>query len=195
MGCGMFCTIRNNFFKEAGAIMKLLIDIFLTFLKIGAFSFGGGYAMLPLIQKEIVEKHQWISFNTFKDIIGVSQMTPGPIAINSATFVGYKVAGIKGSLSGTLGVITFSFILVTVATHYLMKFKDSKLIKSALLGMRPALVGLIIAAFIQLGKDSYVEIKAIVIGLIIAFLSFKTKLHPILIIVISAVLGIIFYSI
>ncbi|WP_138203065.1 chromate transporter [Haloimpatiens lingqiaonensis] len=175
--------------------MRLLIDIFLTFLKIGAFSFGGGYAMLPLIQKEIVENHHWINFDTFKDIIGVSQMTPGPIAINSATFVGYKVAGIKGSFFGTLGVITFSFILVTIATHYAMKFKDSALLKSALLGMRPALVGLIIAAFIQLGKDSYVEIRAILIGIIIAVLSFKTKIHPILIIVISGILGVILYGI
>lgn len=191
----MFCTLWNNILKEAGEIMKLLIEIYLSFLKIGAFSFGGGYAMLPLIQKEIVENRHWIDLKTFRDIIGISQMTPGPIAINSATFVGFKVSGILGSTAGTLGVITFSFILVTIATHYLLKFKESKVIKSALLGMRPALIGLIISAFIQLGRQSYTEIKAIIIGIIISIISFKTKIHPILVIVISAILGIILYGI
>ncbi|WP_373899091.1 chromate transporter [Haloimpatiens sp. FM7315] len=174
--------------------MKLLLQIFLSFLKIGAFSFGGGYAMLPLIQKEIVEKHQWINFATFRDIIGISQMTPGPIAINSATFVGFKVSGIKGSIAGTLGVVCFSFVLVSIATHYLLKFKESKIIKAAFLGMRPALIGLIISAFLQLALESYKDILSVIIGIIIAFISFKTKIHPILVIVISGILGIIFYS-
>ncbi|MFD3156056.1 chromate transporter [Haloimpatiens sp. FM7330] len=175
--------------------MKLLIEIFLSFLKIGAFGFGGGYAMLPLIQKEIVENKHWIDFQTFKDIIGISQMTPGPIAINSATFVGFNVSGVLGSVAGTLGVITISFILVTIATHYLIKFKESKILKSALMGMRPALIGLIISVFIQLGKQSYTEVKAIIIGLIIGALLFSNKLHPIIVIIISALLGIIFYGI
>lgn len=175
--------------------MKLLLNIYLAFLKIGAFSFGGGYAMLPLIQKEIVESNKWINLKTFMDIIGISQMTPGPIAINCATFVGYKISGILGSVAGTLGVITVSFILVTIATHYIIKFKKSTILKSALSGMRPALIGLIIATFIRLGKQSYTEIRAIIIGIIIAVLSFKTKLNPILIIILSGILGIIIYSI
>ena len=85
--------------------MELLIRLFIAFLKIGTFSFGGGYAMLPFIQKEIVESNTWISMSEFTDIIGISQMTPGPVAINSATFVGYKVGGIIGSIIATLGVI------------------------------------------------------------------------------------------
>ncbi|MCY6484305.1 chromate transporter [Clostridium aestuarii] len=177
--------------------MNFLLQIFYTFLKIGMFSFGGGLAMLPFINKEIVEKHHWISLSTFKDIIGIAQMTPGPIAINSATFVGFKIQGVLGSLFATLGVITFSFILVSIATHYIMKFKESKVLKAAMLGMRPAVIGLILSAFILLAKNSYSlqDKKSLIIGGLIGFLLFKTKLHPILIIFFSGILGIIFYGI
>lgn len=173
--------------------MNILISIFLTFIKIGAFSFGGGYAMLPFIEREIVVYHQWISYRDFIDIIAISQVTPGPIAINSATFVGFIVAGIPGSITGTLGVITFSFILVSIAHRYIVKFKDSKILKSILLGMKPALIGLIISAFISLAKESYLDIKSVIIGIIIFSLLFYEKIHPILVILIAGVLGIGFY--
>lgn len=174
--------------------MKILILLFLTFLKIGAFSFGGGYAMLPVIEREVVQSHGWLTASEFIDIIGISQMTPGPIAINSATFVGYKIGGVLGSICATLGVVSFSFLLVSIATHYIIKFKDSKLLKAALSGMKPALIGLIISAFFSLAKESYLDIKSIIIAIIIALLSFKTKIHPILIIVISGALGFAFYG-
>ena len=174
--------------------MPIIIKIFLSFLKIGAFSFGGGYAMLPLIQREIVNSHNWITYKEFIDIIGISQMTPGPIAINSATFVGFKVSGILGSISATLGVVTFSFILVSIANHYIVKFKESYILKAALTGMRPALIGLIISVFISLGRESYKDIKSVIIGFIILGLLLTNKLHPILVIMISGVLGIIFYG-
>lgn len=175
--------------------MKILIQLFFSFLKIGMFSFGGGYAMLPLIEREIVHNKNWISYKQFIDIIGISQMTPGPIAINSATFVGYNVAGIKGSVMATIGVITFSFILVTIATHFIMKFKESDILKAALMGMRPALIGLIIYAFLNLACESYVDIKSILIGIITFILLLSKKIHPILIIAISGILGILFYGI
>ncbi|WP_195986964.1 chromate transporter [Clostridium sp. D53t1_180928_C8] len=173
--------------------MELLIRLYLAFLKIGTFSFGGGYAMLPFIQREIVEKNNWISMSEFTDIIGISQMTPGPVAINSATFVGYKVGGVFGSIIATLGVITTSFILVTVINKLLDKFKESKVIKAALLGMRPILIALIIYAFIDLAKEAYIDIKSIIITLIIGLILLSKKVHPILVIVIAAVLGMIFY--
>ncbi|BDR63537.1 chromate transporter [Clostridium tetani] len=174
--------------------MKTLVLLFWSFLKIGAFSFGGGYAMLPLIEREIVNNRSWISFQEFSDIIGISQMTPGPIAINSATFVGYKIAGVWGSVAATLGVVTVSFILVFIASHYLIKFKESKIMKSALLGMRPALIGLIVSAFLSLSKGVYHDIKSIIIAIIILTLLLWDKIHPIIVIIISAVLGIIFYG-
>ncbi len=158
------------------------------------FSFGGGYAMLPMIEREIVTSNGWITYSEFIDIIGISQMTPGPIAINSATFVGYKIAGVMGSIFATLGVVFFSFIIVSIATHYVIKFKDSIILKSVLTGMKPALIGLIISAFISLAKEAFVDFKGILIAVIIALISFKTKIHPILVIVIAALLGVILYS-
>ena len=150
--------------------------------------------MLPLIEREIVTNNKWITFKEFIDIIGISQMTPGPIAINSATFVGFKISGILGSIAGTIGVISFSFLLVSIANHYILKFKESYVMKAALTGMRPALIGLIISVFISLGRESYKDIKSVVIGIIILALLFTNKLHPILIIVISGILGMLFYS-
>ena len=173
--------------------MELLIRLYLAFLKIGTFSFGAGYAMLPFIQKGIVEKNNWISMSQLTDIIGISQMTPGPVAINSATFVGYKVGGVFGSIVATLGVITTSFILVTVINKLLDKFKESKVIKATLLGMRPILIALIIYAFFDLAKEAYIDIKSIIITLIIGVILLSKKVHPILVIVIAAVLGVLFY--
>lgn len=173
--------------------MGILIRLYIAFLKIGTFSFGGGYAMLPFIQKEIVEKNNWISMLQFTDIIGISQMTPGPVAINSATFVGYKVGGVVGGIIATLGVITTSFILVTIINKLLDKFKESKTIKAALLGMRPVLIALIIYAFIDLAKEAYIDVKSIIITLIIGLILLSKKVHPILVIVIAAGLGLLFY--
>ncbi|MBU3089025.1 chromate transporter [Clostridium gasigenes] len=173
--------------------MDIIFKLFFSFLKIGAFSFGGGYAMLPFIQREIVTTNNWISMPEFMDIIGISQMTPGPIAINSATFVGYKIQGVCGSLAATLGVITTSFILVSIISKVLAKFKNSVVVKSALLGMRPVLIALILSAFLGLAKESYLDFKSIVITIIIGGLLLTKKVHPILVIVIAAILGVIFY--
>lgn len=175
--------------------MNLLLKLYLAFLKIGTFGFGGGYAMLPLIQKEIVTNNNWLSQSDFMDIIGISQMTPGPIAINSATFVGFRASGFWGSVVATLGVVTTSFILVSLANYFFNKFKNSKVLDNALKGMRPALVGLIISVFLTMSFDSYRDFNSIIIAVIIGFLLYKTKIHPILIIVIAAILGIVFYGI
>lgn len=173
--------------------MEILMKLFLTFLKIGTFSFGGGYAMIPFIQKEIVEKNTWISISDFIDIIGISQMTPGPVAINSATFVGYKLSGIIGSIFATIGVVTTSFILVIIANRTLEKFKESKAIKAALAGMRPILIALILKATIDLAKESYIDLKSIAIATIIGIVLFKKNINPILAIVTSGALGLMFY--
>lgn len=174
--------------------MNILIQLFLTFLKIGTFSFGGGYAMIPFIQREIIDNHKWINTNVFMDIIGISQMTPGPVAINSATFVGFKVSGILGSIAATLGVVTMSFILVSIASKAMEKFKESRVLKGALLGMRPVLIALIIQAFYDLAKEAYIDVKAVIISLIIGALLFSKKVHPIVSIILAGILGIIFYG-
>lgn len=174
--------------------MSLILKLFFTFLKIGTFSFGGGYAMIPFIQREIITNNNWISSSTFMDIIGISQMTPGPVAINSATFVGYKVSGVFGSMAATLGVVTMSFILVSIASKAMNKFKESKVLKAALLGMRPVLIALIIQAFVDLAKDAYVDIKSVVITLIIGAILLSKKVHPIISIVIAGILGVVLYG-
>lgn len=173
--------------------MRILLKLYLAFLKIGTFSFGGGYAMLPFIQKEIVQKNKWIDIAQFTDIIGISQMTPGPVAINAATFVGYKIHGVLGSIIATIGVITTSFILILILNRILDKFKKSKTIQAALLGMRPALIALIIYAFWDLAKEAYIDIKSIIITIIITVVLLSKKVHPILVIVIAAILGLVFY--
>ncbi|MBW6410427.1 chromate transporter [Clostridium weizhouense] len=172
----------------------ILIKLFLAFLKIGTFSFGGGYAMIPFIQKEIIDNNGWLTVNNFMDIIGISQMTPGPVAINSATFVGFKVAGVMGSLFATIGVMTTSFVLVSIVSRTLNKFKDSTVLKAALLGMRPILIALILQAFFNLAKEAYIDIKSVVITLIISGMLLSKKIHPIISIVFSGILGIIFWS-
>ncbi|MBE6047265.1 MAG: chromate transporter [Clostridium sp.] len=174
--------------------MKLLIQLFFTFFKIGAFSFGGGYAMIPYIQREVIDKKGWIELNNFVDIIGISQMTPGPIAVNSATFIGYKVNGFFGSLFATLGITAVSFILIVIASKIINKFKNSKIWNAAMLGMRPVLIALIVNAFFSLAKTSYLDVKSIIITLIIGVSLFSKKVHPILIIGVSALLGIIMWG-
>lgn len=173
--------------------MKLILDIFISFLKIGAFSFGGGYAMIPFIEKEIAYKNSWISLKEFIDIIAVAEMTPGPIAVNSSTFVGYKIAKFWGALAGTFGVVIVSFILVSISAKYLSEFKDSKIIKNVFMGIRPAVLGLILSAAISVGKTAIVDLKSLIIAIIVLFSILKLKIHPILSIVISGILGLIVY--
>ena len=175
--------------------METLLKLLFTFFKIGLFSFGGGYAMIPFMQREIIEKHQWLSSSEFVDIIGISQMTPGPVSVNSATFVGFKVSGIVGSIFATLGITVISFILVSIASKAIDKFKESKYLKAALLGMRPVLIALIINAFISLAKDAYVDVKSIIVTLIVGGCLLSKKIHPILTIVIAGLLGIILWGI
>ncbi|MDD6794070.1 MAG: chromate transporter [Clostridiaceae bacterium] len=174
--------------------MNILVSLFFTFFKIGALSFGGGYAMIPFMQSQIIDARNWISISDFLDIIGISQMTPGPVAINSATFVGYKVSGILGSVSATLGMTAVSFILVSIASKLIRKFKESKILKACFLGMRPVLIALIINAFLDLSKTAYTDVKSIIITLIILGCLYSKKVHPIATIGIAAVLGILLWG-
>jgi len=173
--------------------MKIIVDIFLTFMKIGAFGFGGGLAMLPLIEKEIVYKHSWITLKELVDIIAIVEMTPGPIAINSSTFVGYKVGGFMGAIAGSVGVVIISFILMTILAKYFMRMKDMDEVKAVFRGIRPAVIGLILSAVISVGRTSIVDVKSVMIALIVFFGLVKLKIHPILGIVLAGVLGVIMY--
>ncbi len=173
----------------------VFLKLFIVFLKIGSFSFGGGYAMLPLIEQEIVNVHEWLSQNEFIDIIAISQMSPGPIAINAATFVGFKHLGFVGALVATLGVVFTSFFLVVGLARIIIKNQNSTIVKGIFSGIRPGVIGLIVAACVSLFSASIVDVKSLFIGLAILLILHKSKIHPIGVIFISGILGIIVYSI
>ena len=125
---------------------SLIRKLFWIFFKIGAFTFGGGYAMIPLIQKEVVENNQWITDDDILDIIAIAESTPGPIAINSATFVGYKVAGFWGAAAATTGVVLPSFVIILAISFVLNQFQNLKAVKYAFFGIRAGVLALLIKA-------------------------------------------------
>ncbi len=142
----------------------MLLELFFIFLKIGAFTFGGGYAMLPIIQEEIVEKKGWIEEDKFLDAIVVSQSSPGPVAVNLSIFTGYKVAGFKGAIVATLGTIIPSFVIILVLVKYLYQYRNLPIIDNVFKGITPAIVGLIISAVYKLGKSSDLGVVKILIA-------------------------------
>lgn len=124
----------------------IYIHLFMAFFQVGLFSFGGGYAAMPLISSQVVEKYGWLSATDFADLVTISQMTPGPIAINAATFVGNQLAGIPGAIVATIGVVAPSCILVTVIAVLYNKYKELPLLKDSLMVLRPAVVSMILVA-------------------------------------------------
>lgn len=177
----------------------MYLSLFLTFLKIGAFTFGGGYAMIPLIQQEVIN-HGWLDTEELIDFIAISESTPGPLAVNVSTFVGMQTGGILGALCATLGVVLPSFIIILIVAKVFEKFQRSKIVNGAMVGLKGSVVGLIGAALITTGISVFgnavkaVNVKEIVAALVmIAGLAFgiKKKVSPIILILASAVVGII----
>ena len=126
------------------------LTLFTTFFKIGAFTFGGGYAMIPFIQKEVVETHKWISDEDILDVVAIAESTPGPVAVNSATFVGYKVCGPLGSFCATLGVVLPSFLIILFLSAVLQEFQSLAVVQYAFVGIRATVLALILKAMISL---------------------------------------------
>jgi chromate transporter len=173
----------------------MLIKLFIAFLKIGAFSFGGGYGVLAFMQREIIESNHWISLLDFTNIVAIAEMTPGPIAVNASTFVGYKMGGFAGSTLSTFGVVLVPFTLSLIVSIYFNKFKHLKQVNWILKGIRPAVLGLIAAACFNIGKISFVDIKSVLIGILVFVGVYRFKVHPILALVLSGILGIIVYGV
>ena len=189
----------------------IYLQLFWSFLQVGLFSFGGGYAAMPLIEEQIVTRHGWLSMQEFTDLITISQMTPGPIAVNSATFVGIKIAGIPGALVATFGCILPSCILVIVLAKLYFKYRNMQMLQGVLGSLRPAVVAMIAAAGVSVAVlslvntdafmarewASVVEPKSIVLAAILLILTNKVKktknLHPVFYIAASAVVGIVFH--
>ena len=168
------------------------LELFWTFFLIGAFTFGGGYAMLPLIQMEVVKKG-WLDAEAVVNFVAVSESTPGPFAVNMATYVGSEMGGILGAACATFGVVLPSFVIILIVAKCYDHFHRSKLVMGAMSGLKPAVIGMIATAVLSVGKTVFIQpglaVSAAIFGAM-AVLAFK-KVHPILIICISAVLGIL----
>ncbi len=176
-------------------------ELFINFLKIGAFTFGGGYAMLPLIQEQ-VESHGWLTDEELINFIAVSESTPGPFAINISTYVGMETGGLLGALCATFGVVLPSFVIILIVVKCFERFQKSGVVKGCMAGLKPAVIGLIAAAVVSTGKtvlfpngmsvssfftSSFIISALIFIGMLVLALK---KIHPIVIIVLSGVIGI-----
>lgn len=180
--------------------MSVYIELFLAFLQIGAFSFGGGYAAMPLIQEQVVGKYGWLSLSDFTDLVTISQMTPGPIAVNAATFVGENIAGIPGAIVATFGCILPSCIFVTILAHFYLKYRKMAMLQGILGSLRPAVVAMIfsagllilIPALFESGAVSFIagnfNVRMAIWFAIALFLLMKMKWDPILVMVLTGVM-------
>mgnify|MGYP000998070893 CR=1 FL=1 len=170
--------------------MQELWELFIIFCRIGGFTFGGGYAMLPIIQREIVEKRKWATDQEILDYYAIGQSTPGIIAVNTATFIGYKRKGIIGAIVATAGMVFPSLVIITLIAAYFTQFQDYQIVKHAFAGIRVAVVVLILNAVIKMWKNSVKDWTGIVIFCAAFALTAFTGISSIIIIIISAVAGI-----
>ncbi|MBQ7295167.1 MAG: chromate transporter [Clostridia bacterium] len=171
--------------------MKTLLQLFLIFARIGGFTFGGGYAMLPMLQKELVDNKKWTTNEELIDYYAIGQCTPGIIAVNVATFVGFKTKGVLGGIFATLGMITPSLIIVGSIAAFISGFQDYQVVQWAFSGIRAAVVALILNAMWKIAKKSLVDIFAVIIFLIVAALSFLTDISPVIFVLAAGVCGLI----
>ena len=172
--------------------MSGLLQLFTSFFTIGLFSFGGGYAIISFLQQE-VERRGWMTAERFVDLIAISQSTPGPIAINIATFVGYQVGGILGALVATLAVALPGMILMIFLALFFFHFYERPTAQAILHGLRPVVVGLIAAAAWQIGRVAMVNGVAVGISVVSCLLIAKWKVHPVVLVIGSAIAGILFF--
>ena len=171
--------------------MKELFDLFWTFCKIGALTFGGGYAMLPLIQREIVENKKWSTEKEILDYYAVGQCTPGVIAVNTATFIGYKLKGIIGGIIATLGVVFPSLIIILIIAAFLQNFADLAIVQSAFAGIRVAVVALIITTVVKLLKSSIKDYLCAIVAILAFIISAFLGLSPVYVVIAAGLTGFI----
>ena len=171
--------------------MNILLEMFITFFKIGAFTLGGGFAMIPIIQKEIVEKKKWIGEAEFLDMVAISQSAPGPIAVNISAFVGKKIKGIVGLIVATLGSILPSFIIIILVASIFLGIENNPIVQRVFQGIRPAVVALIAVPVINLSKTANVNKRNFIVTLLAAILVAVFKITPIYVILSAGVIGII----
>lgn len=178
--------------KSRSSSMELLPKLFWSFFKIGAFTFGGGWAMVPLIRRELVERRKWMANEEFIDALAVAQSAPGPIAINTSVICGYKIAGVAGAVTATAGSSLPSFIIILFVATFVLHFKNSTLIPAVFKGMRPAIFGILAAAVWQVGKTTIKRKRDLAFFAVGAFLLLALNAHPILVVVVAASGGLLY---
>lgn len=171
--------------------MKELLDLFLTFARVGGLTFGGGYAMLPILQREVVEKKRWATDEELADYYAIGQCTPGVIAVNTATFIGYNRRGVAGGVIATLGVVFPSLVIITLLAALISNFADLAVVKNAFAGIRVCVCVLIFNAVLKLLKSSVIDAATCVIFVLVALFACLTDLSPVIFVLASAVCGIV----
>lgn len=174
--------------------MSLLAQVCLSFLKIGAFSFGGGYAVLAFIQREVVDANAWITPADFVNIVAIAEMTPGPIAVNSSTFVGYSLFGVGGGILASACTLAIPFLLALIMSIFFTKCKDNRHLKAALSGIRPAVIGLIAASCLSVAKISFAGWESLLFFAVALGMVWKGKVNPILTLATCGILGAGYYG-
>ena len=175
--------------------MQIYIDLFVSWFKMGLFTFGGGYAMLPMIQKEVIEKHKWASEREIMDYYAVGQCTPGVIAVNTATFVGYKIKGILGGIVATLGVVSPSLLIISILTSLIANFSDLEIVQHALRGIQVAVCVLMFVAIEKLIKNGIQNMASFLLFVGAFILSYFTSISTIWIVILAGICGYVIYQV
>ena len=181
-------------FAHAEDDMNIYLDLFLSFAKVGVLTFGGGYAMLPILQREVAENKKWATEEELMDYYAIGQCTPGVIAVNTATFIGRKVKGLAGSILSTLGVVFPSLVIIIAIAAFVNNFADSPIVQNAFAGIRACVCVLILNAVVKLWKKAIVDKPTLLIFAIVFILSVFTNLSPVVYVILAAVAGIILKS-
>ena len=171
--------------------MNIYPDLFLTFAKVGVCTFGGGYAMLPILQREVVEKKGWATDEELTDYFAIGQCTPGVIAVNTATFIGYKYKGILGGILATLGVVFPSVVIISAIAAFLTNFADIPVVQHAIGGVSACVVAMIAASALKLGKAAVKDTLTTIIFLTVLALAFFLKLSPVVLVVAAGLAGLL----
>lgn len=172
---------------------SILATLFISFFRVGLFTIGGGYAMIPLMEAEVIKTHGWMSSSEFLDIIAVAEMTPGPVSVNAATFIGYTTAGVPGSIFATLGVISPSLILLLALSRILIQVIQNPQAANFINGLRSGLIALILLASFTLGQSAVVDLPSALIFVALFAASILTRISPLYFIAAGAVLGLILF--
>ncbi len=166
-------------------------ELYRTFFRIGLFTFGGGYAMLPMLQREVVEKKQWASEEDMLDYYAIGQCTPGVIAVNTATFIGYKKGGVAGSIFATLGVISPSLVIITLIAAFFRSFGELAVVRHAFAGIRVAVTVLIGTSVVKIAKKSLVDLPTILIAAAVLLVNLFLNVSPVICVIVSAAAGVL----